>query len=285
MPDTSVQFHPLRSLRRLFSVVVTGAALTACAAPDPFLAPPAQITRAASVTDVPLIRQADFHCGPASLAMVMQWSGHEVTQAEIARQSFTPGARGTYLADMLGAARRHGQIAVTLDTFPALLAEIEAGHPVIVFQNLGLPIAPVWHYGVVVGYDLENEVVALHSGQRDVMQMPLGAFLKSWDGGDRWAMVVLPPDRHPARVDETALLRAAAGLERVGQFPAAEVAYRRGAARWPENWLWPFGLGNALYGQDKIAAARRAFMQALSLDPNAQAARNNLAQMENDPDP
>lgn len=234
--------------------------------------------------NVPLIRQADYYCGPASLAMVMQWSGHEITQAEIARQSFTPGARGTYLADMLGAARRYGQIAVTVETFPALLAEVEADHPVIVFQNLGLPIAPVWHYGVVVGYDLDTEVVALHSGQRDVMQMPLRAFLKSWDGGDRWAMVVLPPDQHPARANETKLLRAAAALERVGQYSAAEIAYRRGAARWPENWLWPFGLGNALYGQGEIAAARSAFVQALTLDPNAQAARNNLAQIERDPD-
>ena len=284
MPDTSLQFHPLRSLRRLVSVVLTGAALTACAVPEPFLAPPAEVSRTARVMNVPLIRQADFYCGPASLAMVMQWSGHRVTQAEIARQSFTPGARGTYLADMLGAARRHGQIAVTLDTFPALLAEVEAGHPVIVFQNLGLPIAPVWHYGVVVGYDLDRGIVALNSGQRDVMQMPLRAFLKSWDGGDRWAMVVLPPDQHPAQANETKLLRAAAALERVGQFPAAEIAYRRGAARWPENWLWPFGLGNALYGQEDVAAARRAFLQALTLDPNAQAARNNLAQIQGDPD-
>jgi tetratricopeptide (TPR) repeat protein len=284
VPDAPVQFHPLRALRRLASVAATCAALAACAAPEPFRASPADIARAASVTDVPLIRQADFYCGPASLAMVMQWSGHDITQAEIARQSFTPGARGTYLADMLGAARRHGQIAVTLDTFPALLAEIEAGHPVIVFQNLGLPIAPVWHYGVVVGYDLDTEVVALHSGQREVMRMPLRAFLKSWDGGDRWGMVVLPPDRHPARADETALLRAAAALERVGQFQAAEIAYRRGAARWPGNWLWPFGLGNALYGQDKLPEARRAFRRALTLDPEAQAARNNLAQIEAAPD-
>ncbi len=280
MLDTSVQFHALRPLRRLVSAFLAGAALTACAAPEPFLAPPAEITRAVSVNNVPLIQQADFYCGPASLAMVMQWSGKDVTQAEIAQQSFTPGAGGTYLADMLGAARRHGQIAVTLDTFPALLAEVDAGHPVIVFQNLGLPIAPVWHYGVVVGYDLDSEVVTLNSGQRDVMRMPLQAFLKSWDDGDRWAMVMLPPDQHPARADETKLLRAAAALERVGQLSAAEIAYRRGAARWPENWLWPFGLGNALYGQGEVAPARRAFRQALTLDLNAHAARNNLAQIE-----
>lgn len=246
----------------------------------PFFAPPPEMARKASVPGVPLIRQEDFYCGPASLAMVLQWSGQSVSQVEIAQQSFTPGARGTYLADMLGAARRHGQIAVTLEKFPNLLAEVEAGHPVVVFQNLGLQIAPVWHYGVVTGYDMDKEVVTLHSGQNDVMKMPFRSFLKSWDGGERWAMVILPPDQQPARADDTKLLRAAAALERVGQFSAAETAYRRGAERWPENWLWPFGLGNALYGQGNVAAARRAFLRALTLDPDAHAARNNLVQTE-----
>lgn len=282
MPDTAVQFHPLRPLRRFISVAVLGVALTACAAPEPFLAPPPETARKASVPGVPLIQQAEFYCGPASLAMVMQWSGKSVTQGEIAKQSFTPGARGTYLADMLGAARRQGQIAITIGTLPDLLAEVEAGHPVVVFQNLGMRIAPVWHYGVITGYDLDEGIVTLHSGQHDVMRMPLNDFLKSWNGGDRWALVVLPPDRHPARANEIDLLRAAAALERVGQFDAAETAYRRGAERWPENWLWFFGLGNALYEKGNLAAARRAFAHALRLNPKAQAARNNLAQVESE---
>lgn len=226
--------------------------------------------------------QADFYCGPASLAMVMQWSGLNVTQDEIARQSFTPGARGTYLADMLGAARRQGMIAITIESFPDILAEIEAGHPVIVFQNLGLKIAPVWHYGVVTGYDLDSEIITLNSGQHRVMRMPIDAFLKSWDGGDRWAMVLLPPDQHPANADEIKLLRAAAALERSERFSEAEVAYRTGSKRWPENWLWFFGLGNALYAKGDLASARRAFAKSLTLNPDAAAAQNNLAQIESE---
>ncbi|MFO7757444.1 MAG: hypothetical protein R6V26_03020 [Roseovarius sp.] len=51
------------------TVAVTGAALSACAAPEPFIAPPAEISRTASVMIVPLIRKADYYCGPASLAI------------------------------------------------------------------------------------------------------------------------------------------------------------------------------------------------------------------------
>jgi tetratricopeptide (TPR) repeat protein len=255
--------------------------LSACAAPpDPFIGPPTDFPRKAAVVGVPLIQQADYFCGPASLAMVLQWSGRDVTQAEIARQSFTPRAKGTYLADMLGAARRQGQIAVTLETFADLVSEVEAGHPVIVFQNLGLEIAPLWHYGVVTGYDLSAEIITLHSGERDVMRMELSDFLKSWDMGERWALVLLPPNQLPSSADEVSVLQAAAALERVGQLDAAETAYRTGAARWSENWLWPFGLGNTLYAQGDMAGARGAFQDALRRDPSAAPARNNLREVE-----
>ncbi|MGR3342226.1 MAG: C39 family peptidase, partial [Paracoccaceae bacterium] len=63
---------------------------------------PGDLPTRAAIADVPLIKQQEFYCGPASLAMVMQWSGIEVTQAEIAAQAFSPGAKGTYLADMTG---------------------------------------------------------------------------------------------------------------------------------------------------------------------------------------
>lgn len=271
----------MHSLGHVFRTAALIGLLSACAAPpDPFIGPSADTARKAVVPGVPLIQQADYFCGPASLAMVLQWSGHAVTQTEIARQSFTPSAKGTYLADMLGAARRQGQIAVTLENFSDVLVEVQAGHPVVVFQNLGFEIAPVWHYGVVTGYDLDTEIVTLHSGERDVMRMQLADFLKSWDMGGRWAIVVLPPDQLPPTAREPSILQAAAALERVGQLKAAETAYRTGATRWNKNWLWWFGLGNTLYAQGDLAGARGAFATALQIDPTAEAARNNLREVE-----
>ncbi len=271
----------MHSLGRAIWTAVLIGVLSACAAPpDPFVGPPPGAARKAAIAGVPLIQQADYFCGPASLAMVLQWSGHAVTQAEIARQSFTPGAKGTYLSDMAGAARRQGQMAVTLDSFAQVLAEVEGGHPVIVFQNLGFVVAPLWHYGVVTGYDLASDEITLHSGERDVMRMRISDFLKSWDMGDRWAMVLLPADQLPVSAKEVDILQGAAALERVGQLKAAETAYRTGASRWGENWLWQFGLGNTLYAQGDLTGARDAFKQALRLDPSAEPARNNLREVE-----
>ncbi len=281
MSDTDLQLHPLRALR-LFCLLAFSW-LAGCAAPfNPDERLTVDVPTRATVTGVPLIQQEAFYCGPTSIAMVMQWSGHDVTQEDVAALAFSPGAGGTYLADMIGSARRKGQLAVEINNFDALLSEIGAGHPVIVFQNLGLGIAPVWHYGVVTGYDLQKDEVYLNSGQLDQMVMPFALFERTWRRGDFWGLVVLPPADLPVSVSETNVLQAAAALERVEQYRSAETLYETGAARWPDNWLWQFGLGNARYAQGDLRGARQALRQARRIAPDIPEIRNNLAQVESE---
>jgi len=279
VPDESVQLHTLRPLIRAF-LCAASLFLAACAAPtDPVSWTQGDIPARAAVADVPLIVQDDFYCGPASLAMVYQWAGQDVTQAEVAQQSFTPGARGTYLSDMIGNARRRGQLAVTLSTPEDLLAELAVGHPVIVFQNLGVRWLPRWHYGVVVAYDTSTGEVVLHSGENERMVMPFELFERTWARGDNWALVVLPPGDLPALDDEIDLLQAGAALERAGQADAAGAHYAAGAERYPENWLWQFGLGNAAFALGDVDAARDAWEAALEIDPDAVEPRENLRRL------
>ena len=273
-----LQLHPLRALALGLGLAL----LSACAAPfDAQRDWPADLPTRAAVDGVPLIQQADFYCGPASLAMVMQWAGRDITQDDVAALAFSPGAGGTYLADMVGSARRLGFVAVQLRGIDALLAEVSAGHPVIVFQNLGLGIAPVWHYGVVTAYDLQADQVTLHSGQRETMVLPVAAFARTWARGDDWAIVVLPPDQLPATVGSSTMLRAVAALERSNP-AAAEIAYDTGAGRWGEDWLWPFGLANARYAQGDLQGARRALLAAQAIAPDIPEIRANLATVTKD---
>ena len=270
----------MRLLRRIAGLLALSW-LAACAAtfdPDERLSFEAP-TRA-EVPGVPLIKQEDFYCGPSSIAMVMQWAGSEITQQEVAALAFSPGAGGTYLADMIGSSRRLGQLAVEITNFDQLLAEVAAGRPVIVFQNLGLGVLPLWHFGVVTGYDFDKDEVYLNSGQLDKMVMPFAVFERTWRRGDYWGLVVLPPDQLPATASEADVLSAAAALERVAQFQAAETLYETGAAQWPENWLWQFGLGNARYAQGNLRGARQALRQARRLDPSIAEVRANLAFVE-----
>ncbi|MET0519171.1 MAG: PA2778 family cysteine peptidase, partial [Burkholderiaceae bacterium] len=156
----------------------------------------------AQLSDVPFIAQDDYECGPAALAMLLQAAGVQARAAELKPQVFLPGRRGSLQLELLVAARRHGLPAYRLaPSLQALLTEIAAGHPVLVFENLSLPIYPVWHYAVVIGYDRERGTLRLHSGRTAEMEMSLSTFERTWARGDSWAMVALPVDQLPATAE------------------------------------------------------------------------------------
>ncbi len=236
-----------------------------------------QLPLKAEVADVPFFPQERYHCGPAALAMVLAWSGLPVTQEDLVSEVYTPARQGTFRTDMLAAARRHGRLAVEIGGLRDLLAEIAAGNPVLVFQNLALSWYPQWHYAVAIGYDLKAREITLHSGLDQGRVLPLSVFERTWKRGDYWAVVVLPPGRMPVSGEETAVLKAAAGLERVEKHSEAATAYAAAASRWPQSFTARMGLGNSLYALGDYAGAERAFLEAIGNKSNAAAAWNNLA--------
>ena len=266
--------------QRAFAILAL-AGLAACASvpglppvDDPRMAglPPA-----AAVEEVPFFAQDDYYCGPAALAMTLAWSGLEVTQDDLVPVVYTPGRQGTLQSDVLAGARRYGHLAVAVDNLPDLLAEVAAGHPVLVFQNLGLRALPQWHYAVVTGYDLETRAVRLHSGRTADLETRLSTFAWTWARGGNWALVVLPPERLAATAGERAALEAATALERADEATAAAAAYGAILSRWPASLPGWIGLGNAAYAAGDRARAIAAFRTATEHHPRAVAAWQNLA--------
>jgi predicted TPR repeat methyltransferase len=254
-------------------------ALAGCATPESqrLLEDAGGLPPRAEVTGVPFFPQEEAYCGPAALATVLSWSGLPVTQDEIAAQVYTPGREGTLRTDITAAARRHGRLAVPVTRLADLAAELAEGHPVLMFQNLGLGWFPVWHYAVAVGYDLQAGDIVLRSGLEPRRVTSLPTFERTWARGDHWALVVLPPDQLPAAADELAVLRAASGLEQAGRPQAAATAYAAIAERWPDSLAGWIGLGNTAYTSQDLAAAEAAFRNATERHPEAAAAWNNLA--------
>lgn len=254
-------------------------ALAACAAPQSarLLEAPQGLPPRSDVAAVPFFPQTDYYCGPASLAMTLAWSGLEETPDSIAPQVYTPGREGTLAPDIVAAARRKGRLAVEIHGLDNLLAEVAAGNPVLVFQNLALTWWPQWHFAVLVGYDLEERVVILHSGTTERLVTPLDAFERTWARSDHWALVTLPPDRLPAQADRRAVLLAAAGLEQAERSDAAATAYQAIARRWPEETVAWIGAGNAWFTLERYGAAEKAFRKATELAPASAPAWNNLA--------
>lgn len=226
---------------------------------------------------VPFIAQEDLYCGPASLAMVVQYQGKNLSQPEAASMVYTPGRDGTFQHDMVAAMRRSGFLALPLDNLEDILASVHSGYPVLVFQNLGLSWIPFWHYAVVVGYDLSQNGLYLHSGQKKSTFTPFSTFHATWTRAGSWGYVAAPPDRWPAFADPARWLKEAAQLEHIGQQATAVTAYRTLLAQYPQNADAWFGLGNARMALNEHRKAEHAYRTALQHAPDHWPAHNNLA--------
>jgi tetratricopeptide (TPR) repeat protein len=261
-------------------VVLSVVLLAGCATPQTSALrarPPSQLPPSASLQHVPFFAQEKYQCGPASLAMALAASGADTTPDALQPLVYLPAREGSLQPEMLAAARRLGRLAVVLPPrLDAVLSEVAAGRPVIVLQNLSLPIAPVWHYAVVIGYDVARDEITLHSGVTAQERMPLEVFERTWARSGHWAMVVDRPDRLPQTPAPEQLAAAAIALERVDP-AAARSAYEALTRRAPELLLAWIGLGNTAYAARDYPLAARAFERATRLDPDAADAWNNLA--------
>ncbi len=259
---------------------LAAALLAGCAVQTETLrrAPPAGLPARAELAATPFFPQTDYHCGPAALATVLVGAAPDATPARLGDEVFLPARTGTLQIEMIAGARRHGLVATRLPgTLEALLREVQAGHPVVVFQNLGLSWYPLWHYAVLIGYELEAGDVILRSGTTERLLMSMATLEHTWVRAGSWAFVALPPGQWPATADEKAVVEAAVGFERTGTPAQAALTYRSALERFPDSLSLRMGLGNVLYAAGDRPGAARAFEAATQHHPDSAPAWMNLA--------
>jgi hypothetical protein len=241
-------------------------------------APPKGLPPRVELTQVPFHKQDDYLCGPASLAMVFNAAGVKADVESLTPLVYLPGRKGSLQAEMMGATRRSGLVAYNLaPQMEDLLREVAAGTPVVVLLNLALKWAPVWHYAVIVGYDLDKREVIARSAGRARDEWSFGFLEYFWQESGYWSMLALPPGRVPATAREADFALAVAALERAGGAREARESYRALLERWPDNLVGLIGLGNVEYALKDLAASERAFRRASVANPASGAAFNNLA--------
>lgn len=144
------------------------AALSGCATPQTkrLLESAPAFPQRVELSAVPFFAQEAYQCGPAALATVLNNSGLNVTPDELGPQVYVPARQGSLQFELLAAARRYGRVPYVLrPQLEILAAEVAAGNPVLVLQNLGIAALPFWHYAVVVGFDLARADIVLRSGR------------------------------------------------------------------------------------------------------------------------
>lgn len=260
--------------------------LAACATPQTTAllgTAPAALSPRAELSDVAYYPQDDFQCGPASLAMVFQRAGLNMEPEQLKGSLYIPEQQGSLQVEMLATTRKQGLLAYQLQpSLQDVLAEIDAGNPVVVLQNLALSWYPLWHYAVVIGYDLKREEIILRSGATPRLVMPLATFERTWARGKYWAMVALAPNRLPQTAIPENWIQSIAALEHSSPYTYTGQAYEAAMRRWPDHLLLYIAAGNHAYRHNKLNQAEQIFLAATQQHPDSVAALNNLAQTQSD---
>jgi tetratricopeptide (TPR) repeat protein len=246
---------------------------------------PEGVPRTIELTSVPFFPQDDYQCGPAALATVLAFSGANVTPDPLVKQVFVPARKGSLQLEMLAAPRTYGRVSYQLaPQYADVLREVAAGNPVIVLQDVGVmsPLLPEWHYAVVNGFDYPSGTIYLRSGKNPRQEMPFTYFEREWIAGNRWAMVVTPPDRIPATATEDGWVNAVIAMARVGGAEAAQKGYEAALKRWPGDLPAMIGLSSIYNDRGDHAHAIAILRDAQAKHPQSAIVANNLAQALSD---
>jgi tetratricopeptide (TPR) repeat protein len=255
--------------------LAAAAALSGCAGVETL---PPTASKSVELDGVPFFPQSEYQCGPAALATLLANAGLAVTPDELVDQVYVAGLHGSLQAELLGATRRHRLIPYVLAPTPdALLAELNAGRPVLVLQNLRVANAPAWHYAVVVGFDAERGDVILRSGTERRRREPTARFLRTWARGEHWAFVALTPGELPASATPDLYVRALAGAEALLPRSAADRAFARALETWPDDELVVFAAAGHELAAGDLDGAAALYRRLLSREPRHAAALNNYA--------
>ncbi len=146
------------------------------------------------VAGVPFFHQQTYHCGPVSLASVLNYWGDRSTPDDIAEAIYSPRLSGTLGMDMWSYAQaRHFKAEMRSGSLQDLEALLRRNRPVIAFLDLGYAWFPLPHFVVVVGLDTRTSDVILHDGRTANRRMPYRQFLEAWEKTNSWTLVVQPP--------------------------------------------------------------------------------------------
>lgn len=223
---------------------------------SPNIAAQHQIAAQYQIANVPFYPQQAFFCGPTTLAEVANFYGQSVTPATIAPATFIPELEGTLQIEMTAAARQLGFVAYAeRGTMLRLLTLLADDIPVIVLQNNGVAWLPRWHYAVVIGYDLPNRQVILHSGVTSDYRLDMATFERTWQRGQYWFLAMLPPKRSSDILTPFVYTKAAQDLLNTQQAQSGIAALVTATQQWPNYWLPYFLLGNFYYQHEPKTAA------------------------------
>ena len=116
----------------------------------------------------------------------------------------------------------------------------------------------MWHYEILVGYDLDQRQMILRSGVHRRITREFALFEKTWQRAGHWALAVVATDSIPATASAEAYLEAVIGMEQVGRISGANAAYATALRRWSgPTETWGSGFRSLTLHAFRIRSQRR----------------------------
>lgn len=267
-------------MKSFFLLVVAVTLFGGCASSqklDSLIDPEDALIQRSVRNDIPFIPQEARMCGPTVLQMLAIDLQQETDFQTLRKMSFNEREQGTFKSDFLSASRRIGLAPYRVDSLNELIQLSAEGHPVVVFQNLGLPSSPQWHYALVVGYDLDRNEVLLHSGTTAYQRMSFPRFLKAWDWGGSWAYQLARPADFPDRASFEEALDNAIVFDELAMLDQALEIYESMKFRWPDRFEPYLGSANVHFFLKDFESAVQDLERAIARNPRIPALYFNLA--------
>lgn len=144
---------------------------------------------APTVLDVPFVAQSEALCGGASVAMTLRYWGDQTVSALQFEPLVTPDGRGIPTDRLVEAVRGLGWAAMPFSgDVDEIGRQLAAGRPTIAL----LEVAPGrFHYVVVVGR-IGDRIVYHDPAVSPYQVADRDVFEARWQGGDRWALLIVP---------------------------------------------------------------------------------------------
>ncbi len=232
------------------------------------------------IAGVPFFPQEEHQCGPAALATMLAFAGRSVTPATLTEKVYVPARKGSFALEMVAAARSEGRLVYPLaPQMEAVLTALAQGYPVLVLQNNGLGIYPVWHFAVVVGADRAGEKLWLRSGRTERLEISFSTFERTWARADYWGVLVLDPARIPESLDPRPVIRELALMQQAGAVGDAQAGFSRALLNWPEQKTAWLGLAQTSLALGDKETAESTLRELVRREPMYGPGLNNLADL------
>jgi predicted double-glycine peptidase len=166
--------------------------LTSCASLTRGTVNPADVPHERKVIEgVPFFAQEEYHCGPATLAGVLNFIGERTTPEAVAAKIFREDVRGSTTLDMALYPRTIGYDSRWYSgSMRDLRFAVDSGQPRIIFVDYGIGPVSSYHFMVVVGYDPRGAIV--NSGRDEHKLIAWASFMGPWERTGHWTLEIMP---------------------------------------------------------------------------------------------